>query len=80
MLGERSITQMKKARRTARNQAAKISGIQFLWKASLQSYHSSIFADVCDHAHYALYNRAYFVHLIFGDSNFSAKISRYTVS
>ena len=32
------------------------------------SYHGSSFADVCNHAHYTLYNRAYFVSLSFGDS------------
>ena len=52
-------------------------GVQFSQKASLQI--SLIFADVCTHAHYTLYNCAYFTGLIFVDSGLSAKISRYTV-
>ena len=33
-----------------------------------------VFVDVSDHAHYPLYNRTYFMGLIFTDSHLSAKI------
>jgi hypothetical protein len=48
--------------------------VQFLRMASLQSFRGLNFADVYDLAHYTLYNRAYFVGLIFADSRLSAKI------
>ena len=46
------------------------------------SHYRSIFVDVCNHAHYTLNNRAYFVSLIFGDtcSSLSVKISLYMAS
>jgi hypothetical protein len=55
--------------------------------ASLQSFRGLLFADAGDHAHYTLYNRTYFVGLIFADSHLYAnprkldpmKIYRYTV-
>ena len=47
---------------------------KFSWKASLQSFHGLIFVDAHTHAHYTLYNHAYFVGLIFADSCLSAKI------
>ena len=73
-LRERSITLKEEGMKNC--QAAKMSGVQCLRKASLQNYHGSIFADVCNHVHYTLYNNyAYFVGLILGDSSLSAKIS-----
>jgi hypothetical protein len=41
--------------------------------ANLQSIHSLIFGDARDHAHHTLYNRAYFMGLIFADSSLSVK-------
>ena len=54
--------------------AGNFRGVQFLRKASLQSFRGLIFADARTHAHYTLYNRAYFAGLIFADSSLSAKI------
>jgi hypothetical protein len=48
--------------------AGNFHGVQFSRMASF------LFADVCNHTHYTLYNRAYFVGLIFTDSHLSTKI------
>jgi hypothetical protein len=43
---------------------------------SLQSFRGLIFADVGDYAHYTLYNRTYFVGVIFADSRLSVKTAK----
>jgi hypothetical protein len=39
-------------------------------------FYLTIFADVGDHSHYALYNGTYFAGLIFADSHLSAKTTK----
>ena len=56
--------------------AGNFRGVQFSLKASLQSFRGLIFADVRTHAHYTLYNRAYFAGLTFADSCLSAKTTK----
>ena len=56
--------------------AGNFRGVQFSRKASLQSFCGLTFADVHTHAHYTLYNRAYFAGLIFADSSLSAKTTK----
>jgi hypothetical protein len=56
--------------------AGNFCGVQFSRMASLQSFRGLIFADVGDHAHCTLYNRTYFVGLIFADSHLSAKTTK----
>jgi hypothetical protein len=51
-------------------------GVQFSRKANLQNVCGLIFADVSDHAHYTLHNRAYFAGLSFTDSSLSAKTAK----
>ena len=53
--------------------AGNFRGVQFSRKASLQTFRGLIFTDAHTHAHYTLYNHAYFAGLIFADSLLSAK-------
>ena len=48
-------------------------GVKFLPKASLQSVHSSIIADVHDHAYYTLYNHPCVEGETYTDSSLSTK-------
>ena len=50
-----------------------VGKFQFLRIGDLYRFTGLIFADVHDHAHYTLYNRAYFVSLIFAVSRSSVK-------
>ena len=56
--------------------AGNFRGVQFSWKASLQTFRDLIFADAHTRAHYILYNRAYFAGLIFANSRLSAKTAK----
>ena len=40
------------------------------------NFRGLIFADACTHAHYTLYNCAYFAGLIFADSSLSVKTAK----
>ena len=56
--------------------AGNFRGVQFSRKANLQSFRGLIFMDARTHAHYTLYNRAYFAGLIFADSSLSVKTAK----
>ena len=56
--------------------AGNFRGVQFLQEASLQTFRGLIFADAHTHAHYTLYNCAYFAGLILADSRLSAKTAK----
>ena len=55
-------------------------GIQFSRMVNLCNFAGLIFADACTHAHYVLYNRPYFVGLIFAVRQSSTKIGPLKIS
>jgi hypothetical protein len=56
--------------------AGNFVGSDFCGWPVFKSFRGLIFVDACDHAHYTLYNRTYFVGLIFMDSRLSATTAK----
>ena len=56
--------------------AGNFRGVQFSWMVDICHFAGLIFADAGPHAHYVLYNQAYFVGLIFAVRRSSVKLGK----